>query len=59
MGVHRSRITPLENAEDLMLSSLVAFVRATGGQLTATVAYPDGDRAELLLVDGFPGANEV
>jgi DNA-binding XRE family transcriptional regulator len=56
MGVHRSRISPLENADDMMLSSLVAFVRATGGQLTATVTYPDGDQAELLLVDGLPGS---
>lgn len=35
-----------------MISSLVAIVRATGEQLTATVAYPDGDQVGLVLVEG-------
>ena len=51
MGVHQSRITPLETADDMKLSSLVAFVKATGGTMTVTVAYPDGDHAELRLVN--------
>jgi DNA-binding XRE family transcriptional regulator len=49
LGVNQSRITQFERQSDFLVSSLARYVEATGGRLSLTVTYPDGDTATLQL----------
>ncbi|HEV2953085.1 MAG TPA: helix-turn-helix domain-containing protein [Candidatus Dormibacteraeota bacterium] len=61
LGMNQSEVSRLERRSDVRLSTLTAFVAATGGQLRLTVVWPDrADSVQIsigeALRDGRPSA---
>lgn len=48
LGVDQSRISRLERAEDLQLSTLAGYVQAVGGDLQVRATLPDKSTVELV-----------
>lgn len=59
LGMNQSEVSKLERRRDVRLSSLQAYVAATGGRLRLLVDYPDAPSIELVSrqpdLDGSEG----
>ncbi len=49
MGTDQSRVSRVENAADMKLSTLKAYIEALGGQITVIAELPDQDPLPLAL----------
>jgi len=49
LGASQPDISKIESRHDLRLSTLRAYVAATGGLLECRAIYPDGEVAEIVL----------
>jgi transcriptional regulator with XRE-family HTH domain len=47
LGISQDRVSRLERRTDLLLSTLQAYVRALGGDLSLIVEFPNGEPVKL------------
>ncbi len=51
MGTTQSAVSRMERQEDILLSTLEAYVAATGGILLVAAVYPGGDVVQVTVPD--------
>lgn len=49
MGIDQSRVSRVENEEDMKLSTLKAYIEALGGQIRVVAELPDQDPFPLAI----------
>jgi transcriptional regulator with XRE-family HTH domain len=54
LNINQEAVSRLEKRSDLLISTLQSYVKAMGGELTITAAFPDHP---AIKISGFSGLN--